>query len=51
MVSHVPNVVMMNDNRVQRLPGDINVPTPIEAVSMYHRDGGRLSDGASFGDA
>ena len=48
MASHVPNAVMTRDNRVQRLT--VNLPTPMEAVSMYRRDGGRLSDGASFGE-
>ena len=50
MVSHVPNVVMTRDNRVQRLPGGVHLPTTIEAVAMYHQDGGRLSDGAPFGE-
>lgn len=48
MASHVPNAVMARDNRVQRIA--INVPSPIEAVSMYNRAGGRLSDGTSFGE-
>ena len=48
MASHVPNAVMARDNRVQRIT--VSLPTPTEAISMYHRAGGRISDGAPFGE-
>ena len=48
MASHVPNAVMTRDNRVQRIT--VSLPTPTEAISMYHRAGGRISDGAPFGE-
>ncbi len=49
MASHVPNAVMARDNRAQRISVN-NIPSPMEAVSMYNRAGGRLSDGAPFGE-
>ena len=48
MASHVPNAIMARDNRVQRIT--VNLPTPVEAVSMYNRAGGRLSDETPFGE-
>ena len=48
MASHVPNAVMARDNRVQRIT--VNLPAPVEAVSMYNRAGGRLSDETPFGE-
>ena len=47
MPSHIPDVVMRRDNRVQRVVGTI--PTPAEAIRLY-QEGGQISDGASFGE-
>ena len=48
MPSHIPDVVMWRDNRVQRVVGTI--PSPAEAVCLYQEEGGQISDGASFGE-
>lgn len=48
MPSHIPDVVMRRDNRVQRVVGSL--PSPAEAICLYQGEGGRISDGASFGE-
>ena len=48
MAGHVSNAVMARDNRVQRII--VSLPTPMEAVSIYNRAGGRLSDETPFGE-
>ena len=48
MPSHIPDVVMRRDNRVQRVVGTI--PSPAEAIRLYQEEGGQISDGASFGE-
>ena len=47
MPSHVPDVVMRRDNRVQSVVASL--PSPAEAILLYQGEGGRISDGASFG--
>lgn len=47
MPSHVPDVVMRRNNRVKRIM--TRLPGPAEAISMYQGSGGRISDGAQFG--
>ena len=48
MPSHIPDIVMRRDNRVQRVVGSL--PSPAEAIRLYEGKGGRISDGASFGE-
>jgi hypothetical protein len=49
MGSHIPNEIMHRANRVSRL--DLrHLPTPSQAVSMYHQENGRLSEESRFGD-
>ena len=46
MPSHIPDVVMRRENRVQRVVGSL--PSPAEAISLYQE--GQISDEASFGE-
>ena len=48
MPSHIPDVVMRRENRVQRVVGSL--PSTAEAISLYQEEGGQISDGASFGE-
>ena len=49
MGSHIPNDVMHRDNQVTRL--DLrHLPSASQAVSMYHQEGGRISDEAQYGE-
>ena len=49
MHSHIPNDVMRTDNKISRI--DLrNLPSSSQAVSMYHQEGGRISDESGFGE-
>ena len=47
MPSHIPDVVMRRENRVQRVVGSL--PSPAEAIRLYE-EGRQISDEASFGE-
>ena len=49
MGSHIPNEIMRRANRISRLDSRY-LPIPSQAVSMYHQEGGRLSEESGFGD-
>jgi ribulose-5-phosphate 4-epimerase/fuculose-1-phosphate aldolase len=49
MHSHIPNDVMRTNNKISTL--DLrNLPCSSQAVSMYHQEGGRISDEHGFGE-
>ena len=48
MHSRVPNVMMLQDNRVKKV--DIaNLPDPVSASDAYRADGGHITDPTPYG--